>query len=153
MPAIFRLTIDGPSAVIKLIIEPSDSFAFFKNLKAIPFEAQVLTMVLLVVGVVVIALNTVIGIHDQVSPEDLTWLYSHVDADGVASLPLEKSLLGSGSLGVSIWFYMRGQLRQYMQFSLKKLPQIRRDESYSSQDLVRGRSRIPLRDVTLRVVA
>ena len=137
----------------KSIVEPLDAFDFFKNLKAIPFQAQLVTMVLLAVGGIIIAVNTVVGIHDQFSPESLTWFYSHFEADGDSSLPLEKSLYGSGSLGALIWFLMRRQLRQYMQFSLRKLPQIQRDRSYSLKDLVRGRSRVPLRDVTLRVVA
>jgi len=137
----------------KSIIEPEDAFNFFKNLKAIPPDAQLLTMVLVTVGAVVIAVNTLIGIHDQVSPEGLTWLYSHFDADGDSSFPLADSLIGSGSVGAMIWFLMRRQLRKYMQFSLRKLPQIRRDRLYALKGLVRGRSRVPLRDVTLRVVA
>ena len=141
------------STDVKSIIEPSDAFSFFKNLKAIPVHAKLLTMVLLVVGAVIIAVNTLIGIHDQFSPDNLTWLYSHVDSDGDTSLPLGKSLLGSGSVGAAVWFALRNQLRQYMQFSLKKLPQIRRNSSYFPVDLVRGRSHVPLRDVTLRVVA
>ena len=137
----------------KWIIEPKDAFNLFKNLKAIPVESRFLTLVLLAVGCVVIAVNTLIGIHDQTSPEGLTWLYSHVDADGDYSSPLLISLAASGTLGVAIWLRIRHQLRQYMRFSLKKLPQIQRDGSYSLSDLVRGRSRLPLRDVTLRVVA
>ena len=135
------------------IIDPSDAFDFFKNLKAIPIESQFVTILLLVVGCVVIAVNTAIGIHDQISPEELTWIYSHVQADGDGSFPLGKSLAASGSLGTAIWFLMRGRLRKYMQFNLKKLPPIRRNSSYSVGDVVRGRSRVPLRDVTLRVVA
>jgi hypothetical protein len=135
------------------IIDPSDAFNFFKNLQAIPSDAKFWTMILLVVGLVVIAVNTVIGIHDQISPGNLTWFYSHVDSDGDGSSPLMTSLAGSGALGAAIWFLIRHQLRKYMQFSLKKLPQIQRDGSYSLSDLVRGRSRTPLSDVTLRVVA
>ena len=137
----------------KSIIEPSDAFNLFKNLGAIPIESRFLTIILLAVGCVVIAANTLIGIHDQFSPEQLTWFYSHVQADGDGSSPLVNSLIGSGGLGISIWFLLRRQLRKYMQFSLRKLPPIRRDRSYPLSDLVRGRSRIPLRDVTLRVVA
>jgi len=137
----------------KSIIDPSDAVDFFKNLMAIPVESRFLTFVLLAVGCVVIAVNTVIGIHDQLSAQELTWLYGHVDADGDSSLPLGQSLLGSAGLGAIIWFRIRHQLRQYMQFSLKKLPQIQRGRSYPLNELVRGRSRTPLRDVTLRVVA
>ena len=137
----------------KSIIDPADAFNFFKNLKAIPSDAKFLTMIMLVVGLVVIAVNTLIGIHDQLSPDGLTWIYSQVDSDGDVSSPFLTSLAGSGTVGAVIWFRIRHQLRQYMQFSLKKLPQIQRGRSYSLSDLVRGRSRTPLRDVTLRVVA
>jgi hypothetical protein len=141
------------SANAKSIIEPSDSFSIFKNLKAIPAGARMLTIIALVVGLVVIAVNTLIGFHDQVSPEELTWIYSHVGSDGDGSSPLVNSLVGSGGIGLSIWLFMRRQLRQYMKFSLKKLPQILRGRSYPLGSLVRGRSRTPLHNVTLRVVA
>jgi len=137
----------------KSIIDPSATFNFFKNLKAIPAHAQLMTVLLLVIGSVIIVANTLIGWHDQLSPDNLTWLYSHVDSDGDPSSPLVKSLLASGSVGAAVWFALRDKLRQYMQFSLKTLPKIQRNSSYSPLDLVRGRSRVPLRDVTLRVVA
>jgi len=135
------------------IIDPSDAFNFFKNLKAIPADSRFLTIVLFAVGCVVVAVNSLIGVHDQISPEELTWIYSHVNTDGEGTSPILNSLAGSGVVGASIWLLMRRQLRKYMQFSLKKLPMIQRNSSYSVGDLVRGRSRVPLHDVTLRIVA
>ena len=68
---------------------------------AIPIESRFLTIILFAVGCVVVAANMLIGIHDQFSPEELTWMYSHVQADGEGSTPLVNALVDSGGLGVS----------------------------------------------------
>lgn len=141
------------SAHAQSIIEPSDSFDFFKNLKAIPIQAKLRTVAFAIVGAVLITINTLVGLHDESSLEAATWLYSQVDSDGDRTSPLIQSLGGSGVLGAAVWFAIRRQLRRYMEFNLRKLPQIRRDEAYSVPDLVRGLSRVPLKNVTLRVVA
>ena len=47
---------------------------------AIPTENAILTIGLLVVGLILIVINLLIGIHDQMSPEYATWLYSHREA-------------------------------------------------------------------------
>lgn len=137
----------------KSIIDPSDAFNFFKNLKAIPVQSRYLTMMLFAIGCIVVVVNTLIGVHDQTSPEGLTWIYSHVNADGEGTSPLQNALVGSGVVGASIWLLVRRQLRKYMQFNLKKIPPIQRNSSCSVGDLVRGKSRVPLHDVTLRIVA
>ena len=136
------------------IIEPGDAFRFFANLKAIPPQNQVITLALAVVGGLVMLVNAVIGVHDQFSPEAATWLYSHYDSDGDSNSPLFAALAGSGALGAGIWFLMRGQLRKYMQFRLAQvLAPIARGTDYRVSDLVAGRARVPLEDVTLRIVA
>lgn len=139
---------------VREIIEPSDTFQFFSNLKAIPRQNQLITLALVVLGGLVMLANAVIGVHDQLSPESATWLYSHYDSDGDANSPLVTALVGSGALGAGVWFAMRHQLRKYMQFRLRKLPdRIRRGVEYAVESLFAGRSRVPLEDVTLRVVA
>ena len=136
------------------LIDPKDHFNLLTNLRAIPVQHQVATLGLLVVGLIVIAINTIIGVHDQLSPESQTFLYSHRDSDGDSSSPLGKSLAGSGAAGVAIWFAMRRHLRQYMKFSLHRLPaRIDRATSLPMNQLVHGQSRVDLSNVTLRVVA
>ena len=51
------------------LIEPKDIFSFSKNLMAIPTHNKIATLGLLVVGLVVIVVNMLIGVHDQFSPE------------------------------------------------------------------------------------
>lgn len=139
---------------VREIIEPRDVFQFFSNLKAIPAQNQAITLALVVVGGLVMLVNAIIGIHDQFSPESATWLYSHYDSDGDSSSPLVAALVGSGALGAGVWFAMRRQLRKYMHFRLRKLPgRIRRGAEYPVETLFAGRSRVPLDDVTLRIVA
>ena len=136
------------------IVEPSDDFFFFKNLKAIPFQNQVITLALAAVGGIVILINMAIGAHDQFSPPHLIYFYDHIDSDGDSESPIMKALMGSGALGAMIWFAIRGQLRKYMKFHFKKLPDlIRPEEEYVAASFFAGRSRVPLENVTLRVVA
>lgn len=130
----------------KALIDPSDHFDVFTNLDAIPVENRTVTMALLVVGLVVIAVNTLIGLHDQAVPEMQTFLYS----DGDSSSPLFKSLVASGS----IWLMIKKQLRKYMKFDLKgSMGQIDRTSSIPIQQLIFGHSRVELNNATLRVVA
>ena len=136
------------------LIEPKDHFNLFTNLRAIPIQHQISTLGLLFAGLIVIAINTIIGVHDQLSLESQTYLYSHRDSDGDSSSPLGKSLVGSGAAGAAIWFAMRRHLRQYMKFNFHRLPtRIDCATSLPVNQLVYGRSRVDLNNVTLRVVA
>ncbi|MEO2023894.1 MAG: hypothetical protein ABGX05_18875 [Pirellulaceae bacterium] len=136
------------------LVEPKDRFNLFTNLRAIPIKNQVATLGLIVAGLIVIGVNTIIGVHDQMSPESQVFLYSHRDSDGDSSSPLGKSLAGSGAAGAAIWFAMRRNLRKYMKFKLHRLPlRIDRASSLPIKQLVHGRSRVDLENVTLRVVA
>ena len=138
----------------KQIIDPSDVFRFFANLKAIPAGNQVITLGLAVIGGLIMLGNALVGLHDQFSPESATWLYSHTDSDGDSNSPLVVALVGSGALGAGIWFLMRRQLRKYMNFRLGRLPDlIERGREYKVEELFAGTSRVPLEDVTLRIVA
>jgi hypothetical protein len=138
----------------KELIDPKDIFQFFKNLMAIPAHNKVFTLGLLVIGLILIVVNMLIGFHDQMSPDYATWLYDHHGSDGDSESPLLKALMGCGGIGVAIWFAMRKQLRKYMTFRFKKIPQrVDRDTVVMVSDLVEGIARVDLREVTLRVVA
>lgn len=146
-----RPEVDGDASEIA---DPTDAFDFFENFKAIPAGAQLVTLLLAVVGGFVILLNVAVGAHDQFVPEAATWLYSHVDSDGDGQSPLMNALMGSGALGAGVWFLMRGQLRRYMTFRFAPLlPPLGRDTVVPAADLVRGRPRVALNGVTFRVVA
>ena len=136
------------------LIEPKDIFSFSKNLMVIPLQNKVATLGLLIVGLVVIGVNMVVGIHDQLSPETSTYLYSHRDSDGDSSSPLAKALAGSSALGAAIWFAIRRQLRKYMTFEFKPISgSIDHQTTCVVSDLVHGVSRTDLDNVTLRIVA
>jgi hypothetical protein len=139
----------------KGLVDPKDTFSFSKNLGAISPHRQLLTLILALVGGVVVLVNAAIGIHDQFVPDERTFVYSHyVDSDGDSSSPLAAALAASGGLGLVLWLLIRRQLRRYMEFSLKRLPtRIRRGATYPASAMFRGRSRVPLENATLRIVA
>lgn len=138
----------------KGLVEPRDAFDFITNFKAIPVRNQAITAMLLFVGGIVIAINTLVGVHDQFKPDMQTWFYDHRDSDGDSESPLQKSLVGSGALGTAIWFAMRRQLRKYMTFEICNVPeQIGRTGTFRAGQVLRGVARVDLRDVRLRVVA
>ncbi|HVR43576.1 MAG TPA: hypothetical protein VMS56_09030 [Thermoanaerobaculia bacterium] len=136
------------------VVEPHDAFDFITNFKAIPPANRAITAVLLLIGAVVIAINSWVGIHDQFVPEAGTWFYDHRDSDGDAESPLQKSLMASGALGAAVWLAVKRQLRKYMTFELCNVPgQIGRGHVVRAGGVLRGRARVDLHDVKLRVVA
>jgi len=138
----------------KELIDPKDSFKFFKNLTALPIHNQLATLGLLIIGGILIVVNFFVGLHDQMAPEQMTWIYSHYDSDGDSNSPLVDALMGCGAIGAAIWFGMRKQLRKYMSFRFKaKLSKVNRESTVNVGQLIAGSSRIDLFDATLRVVA
>jgi hypothetical protein len=137
-----------------LIIEPKDLFSFFSNLKAIPAQNQITTLVLALAAGILIIVNTLIGAHDQFTPQSQTYFYSHYDSDGDGQSPLMNSLLGSGALGAMLWFAIRCQLRKYMSFAFKNTPgKITPKTELNIADLIQGKSRVSLHDIELKIVA
>jgi len=136
----------------RAIIDPQDIFSFFANLKAIPAHNQAMTLGLVIVGGIVIIVNAIIGIHDQFVPDSMTWLYSHSRNSDDAG-PLEMALGGGGVLGVGIWYALKNQLRKYMKFHINKnLPkQLSPGVEYPVGKFFYGKSRVPLKNATLRV--
>ena len=138
----------------KELIDPKDSFKFFKNLSALPVHNQIATLGFLIVGGILIVANFFVGLHDQMAPDHMVWLYDHYDNDGDSSSPLMKALTGCGAIGVGIWLGMRKQLRKYMTFRFKaKLSKVNRESTVNVGELIAGSSRVDLFDATLRVVA
>jgi hypothetical protein len=140
----------------KELIDPKDSFKFFKNLTALPIHNQLATIGLLAIGGILIVTNFFIGLHDQMAPDQMVWLYDHYDSDGDSSSPLVKALTGCGAIGALIWFAMRKQLRKYMTFRFdfkSPLKKINRESTVNVGRLIAGSSRVDLFDATLRVVA
>ena len=138
----------------KELIDPNDSFNFFKNLISIPPENQIATILLIIIGGALIVFNLIIGYHDQMAPEHMTWLYSHYSSDGDKSSPIVKALMGCGAIGAFIWWAMRKQLQKYMAFHFRsRISKINRESMINIGKLVTGRSRVDLIDPVLRVVA
>ena len=138
----------------KAMVDPKDRFNFFANLKAIPSRNRVYTLALSIVGIGLIALNALLGVVDQFSAPGSTLFYDHSNADGEYESPLLKALMSCGLLGAVLWFLIKKQLQKYMQFHFGKVPaSIRRGHSLEMARLVKGKPRVALKDVTLRVVA
>lgn len=138
----------------KGIVEPADAFDFIANFKAIPPRNKMITAVLMLVAGLIIGINSIVGVHDQFSPDHEVWFYDHRASDGDSESPLQKSLAGSGVLGAAVWLAIRQQLRKYMSFELCNVPgQIRRHDTIRASAMLRGRARVDLHHVILRVVA
>lgn len=138
----------------KEMVDPRDAFDFITNFKAIPPRNKAITALLVLIAAIVVAINSWVGVHDQFAPEEATWLYSHRDSDGDSESPLQKSLMGSGALGVAVWFAIRQQLRKYMTFELVDLPaRVSRGDFLQAASILHGKSRVDLHDVMIRIVA
>ena len=154
-----ELPLPGRPAVrgdAKEMIEPDDAFDFATNFKVLAPRHRRAVLVLLAIGLVFGAVNTFLGIHDQFSPEELTYFYSHVSSDGDSQSPLFGSLFLSSMVGGGVWLAIRQQLKKYMHFELvdRQLRRpVRRDTVVPAASLVHGVARCDLRNVTVRVVA
>jgi len=136
------------------VIEPDDRFDLMKNINAIPYINRMFVFLLMIVGGIIIAVNTFIGAHDQMVPETSTWLYSHRDSDGDSTSPLMTSLTASGALGAGVWYLIKQNLKKYMVFIFKmRLPKIAPNTQYQLKDFITGRPRVDLKNFKIRVVA
>jgi hypothetical protein len=144
----------GAHACAKHLVEPKDAYRFWANWRAIPGPAKVVTLGLALVAAIFGVVNTTVGVHDQFSPEGRTYFYRHRDSDGDGQSPLVNSGALTGGAAVAIWIAMRRQLRKYMTFKARKpLARIDRRTVAAAKDLFQGRSRVPLHNVALRIVA
>lgn len=136
--------------------DPADYFSLLANLKAVPWRNRMLAIALLVVGIPLVLANAVLGWNDQYAGPGRTAFYDHRDSDGDSQSPLVNALMVSGGLGFALWLALRAQLRRYMEIEVlaSRVPKwIEPDTRLAAQDLVRGKSRVPLEDCLLRVVA
>lgn len=136
------------------LIEPKDKFDFSANLKAIPPHNRLIVLALAALAVVLIGVNSLLGVHDQFTANTAVYWYDHSGSDGDAESPMLKSLMGSGGLGLAVWLAIRRQFRRYMQIQLRpevKFP--RRGQRLAARDLIQGSARVPLERAVLRVVA
>jgi hypothetical protein len=138
----------------KELAEPKDLFNLAANLAAIPLLNRFAALALLLVGAVVVGVNSLVAYHDEFAPERGHYFYSRRDSDGDSQSPLLNSLALSGGAGAAVWMAIRRQLRTYTTFRLGRVPdEISRDTVAALRDLVRGSPRVDLHDITVRVVA
>ena len=138
------------------LIDPKDAFNFFKNFAALSPSDQISTVLRIVIGFSIAGANAFVGYHDQMSPEQWTWFYSHVDSDGDSQSPLLNALGISFGVLVLSWLGVKKELRKYMSLHFKlsfKRVKINRESEVLVGDMVTGVSRVNLYDATLRVVA
>ncbi|MBT5916108.1 MAG: hypothetical protein HOH60_07110 [Opitutae bacterium] len=136
------------------LIDPKDSFNFFKNISSIPAKNQIATIFIMLAGGIILMFNLFVGYHDQMAPEHMTWFYSHYNSDGESSSPILKAIAASGTIAGLIWLAMKQQLRKYMAFHFRsRISKVNRESKINIGKLVTGRSRVDLIDPVLRVVA
>lgn len=137
----------------KHLIEPKDAFNFWANWRAIPGTNKIAALGLAATLAVVGTVNSWIGYHDEFSPDGQTYIYSHRDSDGDSQSPMVNSSYLTGGAAVAVWFALRRQLRKYMTFKAHGTPTVDRSTPVCVGELFRGRSRVPLHNIVLRVVA
>ena len=136
------------------LIEPKDIFNFRKNLEVIPFHNQIFTLGLILIGLVVVTIINIVGVHDQFCIDGQQYLMSRNDSDGDPQSPALVALGASGAFGAAIWMLIKAQLRRYMHLEKRPIagglvPGL----VCRAGDLFYGKSRIDLKNIKLRVVA
>lgn len=136
-------------------IDPKDQFHFRDNLRALEPWRRLLVLALLVVGGLLILINTAVGARDTFVPESEVWFYDHQGSDGDAEIPILKSLIGSGGVGFALWMTILAQLRRYLTvLEWAELPaRIDPDTRLPLSSMFRAVSRVPLLDFEVRIVA
>ena len=145
------------------IVDPDDQFSLIKNIQALSGTDRIITLALLLGAVIIIGINTLIGLHDQFSPQSQIIIYSHTDSDGDGNLPILNAGFVDSLMAAGMWFVIRKRLRRYMTFrvgpgilgrGLRRSPgRLGRTSSLQVGEFFRGSSRVTLEQATLRIVA
>jgi hypothetical protein len=156
------------------LMNHEDRYSFFANLRALPLGSQMAVAVLgfglwLLAGV-----NVLIGAHDQwVAEPQLSQMERlnleiegrhdelkrvratpYLYGKGTRQVPIVDSAQNSIMISLLAWFLVRQRLPRYGDFHLfLLLPPLRPGTRIAARRLVRGRSRVDLFDLTVRVVA
>jgi hypothetical protein len=136
-----------------LVMDPKDHYNLLKNFKAIDNKQRILIIGAGITALVIILLNSILGIHDQFSPESLTWFYSHYESDGDAQSPLLLALGINGTIAGATWVFIKSKLKKYMLFYFKQKPSINPKTIISARELIGGRPRVDLKQIRIKVVA
>ena len=134
------------------LIDPKDHIDYHKNIGALSFADQVQFWVILFGGMLLITVLTLGALVIDFRPSPST---SSSDDEGggvVTGIALVVDVL----VGFGMYWGLQGRLRRYMTFNLSKrvlMKKVDRNTWVSVTDLVQGRSKADLEDVTLRVVA
>ena len=108
----------------------------------------------MLIGIVVVTIINIVGVHDQFCLEGQQYVMSRIDSDGDPQSPVFAALMTSGTVGAIIWMLMKEQLRKYMHLEKRPIagglvPGL----VCRAGDLFHGKSRIDLKKIKLRVVA
>jgi len=137
-------------------IEPKDHWSLVANIMALEPSKRIRAIAMSVVCGVLVLVNMAVGWHDQWVPESQTYFYDHHGTKKgrrTSESPLMKAATGSGVIGAGAFVTLMALLRGYMTFNItdRKLP--RRGARVAARDLIRGKARIALEGVDVRVVA
>jgi hypothetical protein len=131
------------------LVNPKDEYCFFGNLRALPAGPMLFVVLVGFTLYLAAGLNLLAGIHDQFVA-DQPYLYSHHGR----GTPLLNASMNSLTIGLVAWPLIRKRLNRYGVFRVaRSLPPLRRDTRIPARQLIHGRSRVELFNVTVRVVA
>jgi hypothetical protein len=135
------------------LIDPKDHIDYHKNIGALSFADKVQFWVILFGGMLLITVLTLGALVIDFRPSPST---SSSDDEGSGGVVTGFALVVDVLVGFGMYWGLQGRLRRYMTFNLSKrvlMKKVDRNTWVSVTDLVQGRSKADLEDVTLRVVA
>lgn len=128
------------------LIDPKDEYSLLKNYGVIPSKNKIYIILAAIIAIPLVILNLLFGFMSQITGE-YVWVAR-------TDMPAVWSGISGGLSGLAIWAYIRHQFKQYMSFSFKKFSEkIEYTSRIAISDMIKGKSKIALNDIILRVVA
>lgn len=141
----------------ELLINPVDGYDFFKNIKALSNKKQTAFIVFFVASIAIIIGNTLIGLHDQLSPKGEHYLYSHSVEGAPPYKPITYMIIVNTVLlafFTPLWKFRKKLLARYMGFQItRELGSVSKGRRYKLRDLLSGQSLVDLKNCELHIIA
>ena len=138
-------------------LEPKDTFSLLKNLKSITYFDKAVGYFWLYAAIFLVIVFMVVGIHDQFSSSENTWLLPRFDGGsrgGGLLFPIYIALGLSTMIFTLLFGFTKRRLRKYIiDIEIDWPKSIHKQSSLSPKDLIRGSIAFDLEELKIRVVS